>query len=101
MVERAGSFLAASGTTVGCGPVAVTLDEKIEVRAWQTLFITSVSILLVAMDVTIVSVALPGITASFPAASSGELAWIFTAYNITFAALLLIGGKVGDRIGRK
>ena len=74
---------------------------KIEARAWHTLFITSVSIFLVAMDVTIVSVALPGITRSFRHASQAELSWVFTAYNITFAALLLLAGKFGDRWGRK
>ena len=74
---------------------------KIEARAWQTLFITSVSIFLVAMDVTIVSVALPGISRSFRHASQAELSWVFTAYNITFAALLLLAGKFGDRLGRK
>ena len=72
----------------------------ISARAWQTLFITSISVFLVAMDVTIVSVALPGITKSFHEPVS-TLSWVFTAYNITFAALLLLAGKVGDRIGRK
>jgi EmrB/QacA subfamily drug resistance transporter len=69
-------------------------------RAWQILFITSVSIFLVAMDVTIVSVALPGIRASFDEPSN-VLAWVFAAYNITFAALLLVAGKVGDRVGHR
>src|SRR5438045_3380 len=52
------------------------------------------------MDVTIVSVALPGITRSFKEPAS-TLSWVFTAYNITFAALLLLAGKMGDRWGRK
>ena len=74
---------------------------KIPARAWQTLFITSVSMFLVAMDVTIISVALPGITESFSGTPPTTLSWVFTAYNITFAALLLLGGKLGDRWGRK
>ena len=76
------------------------IEGDISARAWQTLFITSISVFLVAMDVTIVSVALPGITKSFHEPVS-TLSWVFTAYNITFAALLLLAGKVGDRIGRK
>ena len=77
------------------------MDSRIPARAWQTLFITSVSIFLVSMDVTIVSVALPGITKSFDETAQTTLAWVFTAYNITFAALLLLAGKLGDRWGRK
>ena len=76
------------------------IEAEVSARAWQTLFITSISVFLVAMDVTIVSVALPGITQSFREPAS-TLSWVFTAYNITFAALLLLAGKVGDRIGRK
>ncbi|MFT3854074.1 MAG: MFS transporter [Ilumatobacteraceae bacterium] len=80
---------------------ATTASGKVPARAWQTLFITSVSMFLVAMDVTIVSVALPGITKSFDDTPPTTLAWVFTAYNITFAALLLLAGKLGDRWGRK
>lgn len=78
-----------------------TTNGRIPARAWQTLFITSVSMFLVAMDVTIVSVALPGISQSFDETAKTTLAWVFTAYNITFAALLLLAGKLGDRWGRK
>jgi EmrB/QacA subfamily drug resistance transporter len=70
-------------------------------RAWATLWITSVSMFLVSMDVTIVSVALPGITNDFSNTSTATLSWVFTAYNVTFAALLLLAGKLGDRWGRK
>jgi len=84
----------------GTGTVAAADEAVIGAHAWQILLITSVSIFLVAMDVTIVSVALPGIRESF-----GEpppvLAWVFTAYNITFAALLLVAGKLGDRWGHR
>jgi len=78
----------------------LAIDDRVEPRAWHTLFITSVSIFLVSMDVTIVSVALPGISKSFHESSS-TLSWVFTAYNITFAGLLLLAGKLGDRWGRK
>jgi EmrB/QacA subfamily drug resistance transporter len=85
-------------------PVGATgvADESTEVgaRAWHILIITSVSMMLVAMDVTIVSVALPGIRADFQEPDA-LLAWVFTAYNITFAALLLVGGKLGDRMGHR
>lgn len=82
------------------GVVAAVDDGAVGARAWPILFITSVSIFLVAMDVTIVSVALPGIRESIPEPAS-VLAWVFTAYNITFAALLLVAGKLGDRWGHR
>lgn len=86
------------------GEQAIGVDEleetTVDARAWQILFITSISVFLVAMDVTIVSVALPGIRESFDP-SPGLLAWVFTAYNITFAALLLVAGKLGDRWGHR
>ena len=70
-------------------------------RAWPTLFITSIAMFLVSIDVTIVSVALPGIRHTFSSTSPATLSWVFTAYNLTFAALLLLSGKLGDRAGRK
>jgi EmrB/QacA subfamily drug resistance transporter len=84
----------------GTGTVAAADEAVIGARAWQILLITSVSIFLVAMDVTIVSVALPGIRESF-GEPPAVLAWVFTAYNITFAALLLVAGKLGDRWGHR
>jgi EmrB/QacA subfamily drug resistance transporter len=83
-------------------PIGVepTQDPVVGARAWQTLLITSVSIFLVAMDVTIVSVALPGIRETYDEPAP-TLAWVFTSYNITFAALLLLAGKLGDRWGHR
>jgi EmrB/QacA subfamily drug resistance transporter len=84
----------------GSASIATVDDVVIGTRAWQILLITSVSIFLVAMDVTIVSVALPGIRDSF-SEPAPVLAWVFTSYNITFAALLLVAGKLGDRWGHR
>ena len=87
--------------TAVAGDVAQVTRPTESGRAWATLFITSVSMFLVSMDVTIVSVALPEIRREFSTTSSATLSWVFTAYNVTFAALLLIAGKLGDRWGRK
>jgi EmrB/QacA subfamily drug resistance transporter len=87
-------------TVTTTGPVAPVVEFQAR-RAWLTLFITSISMFLVSMDVTIVSVALPNITREFSDTSAATLSWVFTAYNVTFAALLLLAGKLGDRWGRK
>src|SRR3712207_3821125 len=54
----------------------------------------------VNVDTTIVNVALPTLTREL-GASTRELQWIVDAYNLTFAALVLAAGSLGDRYGRK
>ena len=58
------------------------------------------SVLLVVVDNTIVNVALPTISRDL-SASTGGLQWIVDAYTLTFAGLLLVGGNLGDRLGRR
>ena len=55
---------------------------------------------LVLLDVTIVNVALPSIGDGL-GASRAELQWIVDGYALAFASLLLTGGTLGDRFGRK
>ena len=67
---------------------------------WATLAILCVTLLLVSIDLTILTVALPSIVNSLHASSS-QLQWIIDAYAIALAGLLLTLGALGDRIGRK
>jgi EmrB/QacA subfamily drug resistance transporter len=53
-----------------------------------------------ALDATVVNVALPSIGKDLGADVAG-LQWIITGYLITLSALLLIGGSLGDRFGRR
>ncbi len=55
---------------------------------------------LVALDATVVNVALPAIGQDFGAGLMG-LQWIVNAYALTLAGLLLLGGSLGDRYGRR
>ena len=59
-----------------------------------------VSILVVNLDNTILNVALPTLVRKLGATSS-ELQWIVDAYAMVFAGLLLVGGSLADRFGRK
>jgi EmrB/QacA subfamily drug resistance transporter len=52
------------------------------------------------LDTTIVNVALPTLVLELQA-SNTQLEWIVDAYNLTFAALVLASGNLGDRLGRK
>jgi len=53
-----------------------------------------------AIDSTVVGIALPSIGREFHT-SFGTLQWVITGYTLTLAALLLIGGSLGDHYGRR
>jgi EmrB/QacA subfamily drug resistance transporter len=55
---------------------------------------------MLVLDVTVINVALPGIRASLGFSSTG-LAWVTSAYTLTFGGLLLLGGRAGDLFGRR
>lgn len=69
-------------------------------RRWLILGVLCLSVLLVAMDNTIVNVALPTVNRKF-ATSTSDLQWVVDIYTVFFAGLLLVFGNLGDRIGRK
>jgi len=56
--------------------------------------------LMVVLDATIVNVALPHIQRALGFSGSG-LEWVVNAYALTFGGLLLLGGRAGDRLGRR
>src|SRR5258708_25256678 len=58
------------------------------------------SLLIVAMDNTIVNVALRSIRRDLHASLSG-LQWTVDAYTIVLASLLMLAGSTGDRLGRR
>ena len=58
------------------------------------------SLLIVAMDNTIVNVALPSIQRDLHASLSG-LQWTVDAYVVVIASLLLLAGSTADRFGRR
>lgn len=67
---------------------------------WRGLLFICVSLIVIALDNTILNVAIPSISTTLGATAS-ELQWMIDAYVLVFAALLLTMGSVGDRIGRK
>jgi len=69
-------------------------------RRWWVLAVLCLSILLVAVDNTIVNVALPTISRDL-SASTSALQWVVDAYSLVFAGLLLVAGNLGDRLGRR
>lgn len=66
---------------------------------WVALVFIALAQLMVALDATIVSIALPTAQASLHF-SVADRQWVITAYTMAFGGLLLLGGRVADRFGR-
>ncbi|MCX6467829.1 MAG: MFS transporter [Corynebacteriales bacterium] len=69
-------------------------------RRWWALGALCLATLMVMIDNTIVNVALPTISRDLSASNSG-LQWVVDAYTLAFAGLLITGGHLGDRFGRR
>ena len=67
---------------------------------WLALVILCTASLMVILDGTIVTVALPTIAADL-GFTAGNLSWVMNSYLIAFGGLLLLSGRLGDLIGRK
>jgi EmrB/QacA subfamily drug resistance transporter len=78
--------------------LGVLLAEKN--RKWITLAAVAFGLFMIMLDNTVVNVALPAIERDLHVSIS-SLEWVVTAYALTFAALLITGGKLGDLYGRK
>ncbi|HZU60473.1 MAG TPA: MFS transporter, partial [Solirubrobacteraceae bacterium] len=71
-----------------------------ENRRWWTLGAMCFALFMVMLDNTVVNVALPSIQRSLHATLS-SLEWTVNAYTLTFAVLLVTGGRLGDIFGRR
>jgi EmrB/QacA subfamily drug resistance transporter len=71
-----------------------------EPNQWVVLALISVAQLMVTLDATIVNIALPSAQRALHF-STADREWIVTAYALAFGSLLLLGGKLGDLVGRK
>ena len=71
------------------------------VPASRVLLVACFGAFLAFLDATIVNVAFPSIRESFPDSSIGALSWVLNAYNIVFAAFLIVCGRLTDLLGRR
>lgn len=71
-----------------------------ENKKWWTLAAVAFGLFMIMLDNTVVNVALPAIQRDLDMQLS-ELEWIVSGYALTFAALMLIGGKLADAYGRR
>src|SRR5881394_1779325 len=69
-------------------------------RRWWTLGAMCFALFMIMLDNTVVNVALPSIQKDLHASISG-LEWTVNAYTLSFAVLLVTGGRLGDIFGRR
>ncbi|THA22593.1 MFS transporter [Streptomyces sp. A1277] len=67
---------------------------------WVVLVVLCLSLLLVALDATVLHVAVPAVTEDLRPSAAGLL-WIVDAYPLVCASLLILFGTLGDRVGRR
>ena len=75
----------------------LTAEEN---RKWLTLAAVAFGLFMIMLDNTVVNVALPTMEKDLHVKLS-QLEWVVTAYALTFAALLITGGKLADLYGRR
>jgi EmrB/QacA subfamily drug resistance transporter len=82
------------------GADGVPVDRGNYDRRWWILAVLGIAQLMVILDSTIINIALP--TAQHDLHfSNADRQWIVTAYSLAFGSLLLLGGRIGDMVGRK
>ena len=82
--------------TIGAGGARSEPDP----RRWWALALLCGAFFMVILDAAIVTVALPSIEKELEFSAQG-LQWVVSAYALTFAGLLLLGGRAADLLGRR
>jgi EmrB/QacA subfamily drug resistance transporter len=89
-----------SGTTESAPPTTGGSGTAPRQRPWLVLAILCLGFFMILLDTTIVNIALPAITPSLQA-SLDQVLWMVNAYTLTYAGLLITGGRLGDLFGAK
>lgn len=70
-------------------------------RPGAVLVVTSSAAFLATLDLFIVNIAFPAISADFADADFGQMSWILNSYTVVFAAVLALAGRLADRYGHR
>ncbi|MFJ4920926.1 MFS transporter [Streptomyces sp. NPDC088725] len=93
--------MSGSGAESGARPGSTGPPEtQPDAHRWWALAVISTAQLMVVLDATIVSIALPSAQRDL-GLTNGDRQWVITAYTLAFGGLLLLGGRVADLVGRK
>jgi EmrB/QacA subfamily drug resistance transporter len=67
---------------------------------WRTLIVIAISQLMLVLDSSIMNIAIPSAKVDLGISDANQQ-WVITAYTLAFGSLLLLGGRIGDYVGRK
>ncbi|WNG82062.1 DHA2 family efflux MFS transporter permease subunit [Mycobacterium sp. ITM-2016-00316] len=70
-------------------------------RPGAVLVITSSAAFLATLDLFIVNIAFPAISADFTDSDFGQMSWVLNGYTVVFAAVLALAGRLADRYGHR
>jgi EmrB/QacA subfamily drug resistance transporter len=74
--------------------------EGLDPTRWRTLFVVAISQLMLVLDSSIMNIAIPSAKVDLGISDANQQ-WVITAYTLAFGSLLLLGGRIGDYMGRK
>lgn len=74
--------------------------DGVQPRRWWALAFIALAQLMITLDTTIVTIALPSAQDTLDM-SDANRQWVVTGYTLAFGGLLLLGGRIADRVGRK
>jgi len=75
-------------------------ESALDPTRWRTLFVVAISQLMLILDSSIMNIAIPSAKIDLGISDANQQ-WIITAYTLAFGSLLLLGGRIGDFMGRK
>lgn len=87
-------------TTTASIPVLESDGPRVGARGWWALVVLMLPVLLISVDNTVLSFALPEISLALRPSGAEQL-WIIDAYSLVLAGLLVTMGVLGDRFGRR
>ncbi len=76
------------------------IERELDPRRWITLCVLVITVVLVAMDTSVLNVSIPTMLRDLDT-TVPSLEWVIAGYSLTFASLLIIGGRLGDIFGHR
>jgi EmrB/QacA subfamily drug resistance transporter len=74
--------------------------QVLDPTRWRTLFVVAIAQLMIVLDSSIMNIAIPSAKSELGISDANQQ-WVITAYTLAFGSLLLLGGRIGDYVGRR
>ena len=75
-------------------------QQTLDPTRWRTLFVVAIAQLMIVLDSSIMNIAIPSAKVELGISDANQQ-WVITAYTLAVGSLLLLGGRIGDYMGRK